>query len=144
MPTRLATLGGSLPGRVAGHLYRNRRRRRSAQDVRLFQALIASPLDLGTVGAGNPLPNALDLPANGNLGVSVDAITSTGDLVVNVGDRQIGISGGAADTVFRLGYGERAESVEVDLGGGAPSGDVSLYVLDEWFRPFVIATGTVS
>lgn len=141
---RLATLRGPQGNVAAGHLYRFRRRRRSAQDVRLFASLIASPFDLGTAAAGNPLPNALTLPANGFLGISEDAAPSAGDLSVDIGARSVGIAGGLADQIFRLGYAERAESVSVDLGGSAPSGTVALYVFDEWFRPFVIATGTVS
>jgi len=140
----LATLSGPDARRIAGHLYRNRRRRRSAQDLRAYAALIASPFDLGTAAAGNDLPNTFQLPANGYLGIAIDASSSAGDLSVSIGGRNVGIAGGGADQIFRLGYAERAEEIEVSIGSGAPSGAVTLYVFDEWFRPFAIATGTVS
>lgn len=117
-------------------------RKRAARDLSQYDALRASPAGLGSAAAGASL-SALALPANSDIGVSLDATTSSGDIVVATSTgRSLGIGGGASGQVFRLGWLEEGVELTVQRGGSAPAGTLTLYVLDEWHRAFPIATGT--
>lgn len=122
-------------------LFQRRKRNKVARDLKAFAALIASPFDLGSAAADNPLPNTFNLPGTARLGVSIDAITVQGDIVVDIGGRELNISGGVADKLFKLDVGIRAREVTVIRSATCPAGDLSLYVLDEWQRPYLIASG---
>lgn len=123
--------------------FHNRERRRSAQDVTAFDALIASPTALGTAAAGASL-DPVTLPANAWLAVRLDAVTSEGDIALDVsGGRTVFIAGAGANVVQDLGWHEKDREVTVRRSG-APAGSVDLILLDEWRRPFVIGEGTFS
>lgn len=144
MALRTATLSGRLRRVVAGHLYRHRRRRRVAQDLTAYAALIETPHDLGSAAAGSDLPNPLSLPANARLAFSASEALDDGDITVTIGGRNLVLPALSADEIFRLSYGERAESVVAGSDIDAPACDVTLYVLDEWQREAAIATGSVT
>jgi hypothetical protein len=133
-----------MPGRKEVMAYQRRRRTKLARDINMFSSLVNSPFDLGSASAGNALGNTFNLPGTARLGVSIDAVTAAGDITVSVGGRVFGIAGGAADRVFRLDVGIRGREVELSRGVGAPAGNVKLYVLDEWQRPYVVAEGVFS
>lgn len=124
--------------------YLLRRRLREKQQVQAFASLIASPFNLGSAVAGDPLPNSFPLPHSRRLAVSASQATQQGDLLVTVGLRTMTIPGGIADTIFRLDHAERDRTVSVSSNNGCPACTVTLYVLDERLKPFAIATGTVT
>lgn len=133
-----------MPSTKEVKFYQRRKRNKLTREINSFSSLVSSPFDLGTAAAGNALPETFNLPGTARLGVSLDAVTETGDITISIGSRSYGIAGGAADKVFKLDVGIRAREIEVSRGSGAPAGDVKLYVLDEWQRPYVIAEGVFS
>lgn len=104
------------------------RRMSSLRNFSRFRALIETP---------GSLADGLVMPANSRLGVSTTEDTDPGALLVAVNNAEVAVGGGPAGMVFRLPYVEKDKLVTV-----APSapGVVSLYVLDEWNRPYLIAT----
>ncbi len=116
-----------------------RERRRAAADQDEFAADIASPFDLGTVGAGSPLPNPYVMPANARLAMSfsVDLTATELTLVTEVG-RTLGTPALLADEIYKLQHLERARTLVPDAD---IAGTISLFVLDEWSRETLIATG---
>lgn len=94
-----------------------------------FRSLITTP---------GSLLSGIVMPANSRLGVSVSVATDPGDPVIDVNGNILHVPGGAADYIFRLDVIE--ENKVVKLAAGAPEGTVTLYVFDEWMRPFAIAT----
>ena len=121
--------------------YFARRRRRIAQNISAYKSLIASPASLGSVAA-NGDSSAVTLPADGRLAVSLDTSTSASDISINDGVDQTYGSGGAADFVQRLDSTPKGRQVVIHRAAGCPAGACSLYVLDEWQRPQLIATAT--
>ena len=116
-------------------LFYNRERRRDAAKVQ--HATLQ--FDLGTVGAGGDLPESYTLAAAGDFAISFDAPVAAGEVTVatEVG-RTLGTPALAADQIHRLGYFERARTLTVT---SAIAGTATLYVLDNWRRPIVVATG---
>lgn len=104
------------------------RARNTRENFAAFRPLIETPGSLTT---------GVVMPANSRLGVSASVDVDPGALLVAVNGVDQGVAGGPADMVFLLGYFEKARTVT--LGTGAV-GDVSLYVLDGWNRPYLIAT----
>lgn len=125
-------------------MFHRRKHNRIARDLNLFAALIDSPFDLGTAAADAPLLETFNLPGTGRLGISVDQVTEPGDITISIGGREYGIGGGVANKVFRLDVGIRGRGIIVTRGAAAVAGNVKLHVLNEWQRPFVIATGVFS
>lgn len=130
---------GSRPGRAQAELFHARERRRAAQRQRAFDADAATPFDMGTVAAGNPLPTPYPMRAASRLAVSFSAPLTAGQLTVSIGARTLGTPALTADEIRRLEFGERNEDV---VPQSAIAGTVTLYVLDEWARPRAVATGT--
>lgn len=129
---------------LAHALYLKRKRLRLQQEVRAFDALVASPFDLGSAAAGSALPNTFALPHNGRFAVSASAGVQQGDLLIAFGARIVSTRSLAADELYRLHYFERDRLVELSSDPGCPACDVTLYLLDERFKPFPIATGSVT
>lgn len=125
----------------AGATYQNRQRRRAAQDLSAYKALVASPADLGSAAAEAAL-DGFTLLANAEVAVSIDAATDPGDITVAVDDRSLGIAGGGAGQLFRLGWLERGKELTINRGVSGPAGTVELHVLDEWGRKRTVASGT--
>lgn len=119
-----------------------RRRRRIAQDIHSYASLIATPADLGVVAVSSDSAVFVTLPANGRLAISLDDVTVEGDLSIKDGVDQVYGPGGAADFVQRLDQTPRAREVVVHRSAVCPSGVCSLYVVDSWQRPLLIATAT--
>lgn len=120
-----------------------RKDRRDRQMFHAYDALIASPADLGTV-ADLAASSALTLPANGRLAISHSVALSAEDVNVDIAATK-NFSHGAldADQIFKGGFGEEGKDVVVNRDG-APAGDFSLYVVNPFGVPFVIATVTFS
>lgn len=125
-------------------LYHAKRRRREAQDLHGYSALIANPADLGTALPGQSL-DPLSLPANGRFSLSYSAALTLGDLSVlysqTGGDLAVPAAG--ADERQYLGWLEKDGQITVQVGLSTLPGTVTLYVVSEWFQPFVIATGVI-
>jgi len=120
-------------------LFHARERRSSAQDHQSFDTDIASPANMGTVAATNPLTTAYDVPKDAQLGVSFSVGVSAGQLTVATNDsRTIGTPALAANQVHRLGNIRRALELTPTC---AIAGTVTIHVFDDWFRPTAIATG---
>lgn len=120
-------------------LFHARERRRSAQDVQTFDPDVASPFNMGSVLATNPLGTPYPIPKDAQLGVSFSVPVSAGQLTVATnGGRTIGTPALAADQIHRLGKLNRALLLTPT---SAIAGTVTLHVFDEWYRPSAIATG---
>lgn len=116
-------------------------RRKAAQNKSDFSALFGSPASLGSVAAGAS-SSTVAVPANARLGVSLDVITDPQDLAVDDGVNIVYGGGGAADFVQRLDVVPESREVAIVRALGCPAGSATLYFLDEWELPFVIATAT--
>lgn len=104
------------------------RRRNSRENFSTFRSLIEAP---GSLSAG------VVMPANSRLGISSSLDVEPGALLVSINGVDIGVVGGPADMVFRIGYYEKGKTITALAG--AP-GTLTLYVLDNWDRPFPIAS----
>lgn len=114
-------------------------RRREAARKSRFSSLIASPFDMGTVGATNPSPNALVLPSAGVIGISFSTGVTAGQVTIETGSgRSLGTPDLAADVIHRLGFFEPGVALTVT---GAIAGTATLHYLDDWRRSAAIATG---
>lgn len=119
-------------------LFLARKRRRALQNEHFYRADIASPFDLGTIGAGNPLPNAYVVPAGARLAVSFSVGVTAVQLTVDIGANTIGTRALLADEIQRLVHAELNEDVVPTCG---IAGTVTLYRLSEWQLPIAIASG---
>lgn len=120
----------------------SRQKRRLAEASRSrFSALISTPQTL----AGGQAPAAsaaLALPANARLAVSSDVPVASGEVVVNVaGGRVLGTPALAANQIYEVGYVESGKQITLEKTV-AGAGTITLYFLDDWKRPFSIATST--
>lgn len=120
-------------------LYHARKRREAAARFGRFASLIATPETLTTAAAGNPLGSALTMPAASMISVSFSADLTAGQLTVDTNtSRTIGVPDLAADEIRLLGWFEKGVELTPDC---AIAGTVTLYVLNEWTKPFSVATG---
>lgn len=121
-------------------LSRQKRRRAEALKSR-FAALIATPQTLAG-GLAPAASAALALPANARLAVSSDVPVAAGAVVVNVaGGRVLGTPALSANQIYEVGYIEAGKEVTLEKTV-AGAGTITLYFLDDWKRPFSIATST--
>jgi len=119
------------------YIFNARKRQLAAQNFTSYKDDIASPVDLGSVAAGNDL-SAYTTPAGSRLAVSFSNPITAGQLTVAIGANTLGIPDLAADEVRRLDWAENTEQVVIN---SAIAGTVTLYVLNQWQEPFQIATG---
>lgn len=124
-------------------LFHARERRASAQDVISFNTLIATPTNMGTVGATNPLTTPVVIPKNANIGVSFSVILTQGQVTIDTenpgsGTRTITVPALAADVVHNIGPITQLRTLTPT---GAIAGTITIYVFDDWHRPTAIATG---
>lgn len=104
-----------------------------------FGSLIATPFDMGTVAATNPLTDDLVLPEAANIGISFDDAVTAGDLIITTSTgRTLGTPDLSADELWRIGFFERSVEILVESG---IAGTVTLHYLDDRRVPFAIATG---
>lgn len=106
------------------------RKRRARQDLKGFDALIASPGNLAT---------GIVLPANGVFFLSNSTLRAVTTVVMTVNpDRTIGIPASAANTYSPAGWLAAGKTVAKAVG--AP-GTVRLYVQDDLGTLYLIAEG---
>jgi len=127
---------------TASAQYNARRRRRIAQNVSAYAEFVATPEDLGNVAANADSATAITLPADGRLAVALDDVTDPADISLKDGVGETFGNGGVADYVQRLSVFPRGREVVVHRATGCPAGTCSIYLLDEWQRPLLIATAT--
>jgi hypothetical protein len=97
---------------------------------------------LGNVAANADSGTSITIPADGRLAVSLDDVTVAGDISLDDTVVQTSGGGGVADFVQRLAIVPKGREVVVHRDTGCPAGACSIYVLDEWQRPHLIATAT--
>lgn len=115
----------------AAALYHARSRRRTADRVSKYAALIATPHDIGA--------SAVTLPAAGEIAVAADVSVTAGDISIATNtSRTLETPDLDADQLHRLGHFEKGVTLDVTFTGG----DVTLYILDDWKKATAFATGT--
>lgn len=120
----------------------SRQKRRRGETLKSkFATLIGTPQTLG--GGLAPVASAaLALPANARLAASSDVPVAAGAVVVNVaGGRVLGTPALVADQIYEVGYLEAGKTVTLEKTT-AGAGTITLYYLDEWKRPYPIASAT--
>ena len=123
-------------------IYRNIKRRECAKEVSNYRLVIATPTSLGSCIAGASL-TAYRLPQNAVVGISLNAVTTSSHISASIsGGRTLRTSGGASAVLQKLGYLERSRTLTINRLAGCPSGTLSVWILDEWNRKKLIATGT--
>ncbi len=106
-----------------------------------FGLLIATP-EVLTGGISPTESSALTLPFSCKLGISFSVAITSGQLDVNTTTgRVLGTKDLAADEIHELGFLERGIEITIEPTVSLP-GIASLYYLDQWKIPFVIATAT--
>ena len=123
-------------------LHNIRQRQRKARDNAKFEPLVESPADLGSAADGGSL-SAFELRANARLGISLDVATDDEDITVSVGSDVYGWTARGAGEVLDLPWSEEGRELVVNRTG-APAGTVNVWLLDQWRRPTLIASGTFS
>lgn len=103
------------------------RRNQARRDISAFDALIGTPGDL-TAG--------VVLPANGELELVTDAVLAETTLMVECGEREIGMPTGAAGVFHVIGWFERARTIQLHADA---VGAVQLYVRDDIGNRYMIA-----
>jgi len=122
-------------------LYYARKHNRVLRNLKGFTGDIASPVDLGSVLAGNPTSSGYLLPANCQMGISFSAIAVAGDITVAKGSETLGTPNLAANEIHRLGYFGKNQIL---IPSSGIAGTVTVYVFNDRFVGFPIATGVFS
>lgn len=122
-------------------------RLKKAGDISEFKAKIASPQALGAVVRGNPMP-AIVMLANAEIALRYNQATTSGQLGARMGTGDTVspnfMESAAANKWVSIGIAEEGESVIVVSTVAIAAGTVSVAVLDEWKRPKIIATGSIT
>lgn len=126
---------------MSASAYNIRKARRERQDLKRFDALVASPTSLGNVAADGT-SSTFQLPGNAYLAIACDAALDAGDLTVDVGSHAFGIPNLSADEIHQVGWGEKDRVVSISRGSSAPAGAVTLYIVNSFGMPIQIATAT--
>lgn len=117
-----------MPTSRAAYEYRARKRRQAAADISKFASYIATPFDL----SGGDFV----MPANGRLAVASTHSVSAGDIAVVInGTRTMTTPALAANRIYKLDVLPRGSTVSISGG----TGDLSVYVLNQWSMPLQIA-----
>lgn len=114
--------------------------RKKRYDKGRFRDLIRAPQTLN----GGPAPGAsasIKIPANARLAVSSDVPVGIAEIGVGVGNNVLKTSDLSANQIYRVGYAEAGKYVwlQKDTPGSAT---LSLYILDEFGVPRLIATSS--
>ena len=122
--------------------YSIRTRRRGRHDIVLLADLIETPHNFGEVNnLGSEFP--LTLPGRGRLAVSSSASVVQGEVTATVGPfKSFGTTNLDADEIFKGVYGEKGQ--EVTLTNNGASGDISLYIVDDFGVALLIGGGTLA
>lgn len=111
----------------------HRERRLEASRKRSFLSFIDSPV--------NALPSGLVLPEAANIGVSFSSIIAAGNLTLTTQKgRALKTPALQAGVIHRLGFFEKGTTL---VPSCTVSGTVSIYYLDDWRNPYLIATGVL-
>lgn len=126
-----------------GHFFNIFKRRRRAEMLKEWAGLIATPEELAGISAPDT-SDAFSAPGQGRLGVSHSEGFDQGDVMLIVDGVEYAFVEAAENTVRRGPWAEETESIAVKVGALCPAGTVSVFVFDEWTRPFEVATVVVS
>lgn len=125
-------------GRLRSALHNASRRREAAASLSEFAALRAAPSDLGSHAAGGIY--TLEWPGRGRVAVSSDGVLTAGQIVINGHS----IAAGAANAVLRGPWLEEGKTLSLVTDAGLGASTLKVYVIDEWNRPYQVATATVT
>lgn len=117
-------------------LFRHRQRRAEQRAAAVASA--PATVDLGTVAATEPLGNSYTTLTRAYYGVSFSAPVAAGELTVATPRESLSTPALTADQIYLLGF--VGPEVALTLTS-AIAGTVSLWVLDHWRKPFILATG---
>lgn len=111
----------------------HRKRRLEASRKRSFLSFIDSPV--------NVLPSGVELPEAANIGISFSANISAGNLTLTTQkSRALKTPALQAGVIHRIGFFEKGTKL---IPSCTVSGTVSIYYLDDWRNPYLIATGAL-
>ena len=123
------------------YLARKRRVNRSARSD--YAGLFAAPFDLGSIAAGDFLPETLTLPGRLPYGLGVShSVGSVLSLEVNSEVVPTSIPAGGADEILLVEFGS-GKGARLRISGVAV-GDVTLYHRDQLGRYTPFANGTLT
>jgi hypothetical protein len=111
----------------------HRERRLEASRKRSFLSLIDSPV--------NALPSGLVLPEAANIGVSFSVNISAGNLTLTTQKgRALKTPALQSGIIHRIGFFDKGTNL---IPSCTVSGTVSIYYLDDWRNPYLVATGAL-
>lgn len=111
----------------------HRERRLEASRKRSFLSFINSPV--------NALPSGIKLPEAANIGVSFSAVIAAGNLTLTTQKgRALKTPALQAGVIHRLGFFDKGT---VLTPSSSVAGIISIYYLDDWRNPYLIATGAL-
>lgn len=125
-------------GDLQASLYHARARRKSLQLEGKFADLFATPHNLGTQAALAAATTPLVMPHAAQLGVSLNAGVTAGNIEIAVGTRTILTSNLSVNQIARIGYFERGFTITPTVN---IAGTLTIYYFNEWFKETAIATG---
>lgn len=115
----------------AAALYHMRERRRTADRIKKFAALIATPHDIGA--------SAVTLPAAGTIAVSASVGVTAGDISIATNtSRTLATPNLSANQRHEIGFFEKGVTLDVTFSGGV----VTLFIIDDWGKATAFAQGT--
>lgn len=121
-----------MPSAAQAYLQRANRRRQFAANMLKFDDYVTTPHDMGVT--------PFEMPANARIGVSFNNAVSANSLTVTANTRTFSTPALAANVVWRLDVIGRDVTIDVNC---TITGQVKLYVFDEWMRPRYVATKTI-
>ena len=105
-------------------------RNKYAKDLKRYDALIKTPIDLGV--------GDLMLPANARLAFSADQAATRGQIQLDTPNHLFTVDAQPANTLKRVDWIEK--DTPCNVLSMLPASTISVFVLDEWHIPRLIAT----
>lgn len=124
---------------IARRLFNAFKRRMAGARISEFKANIASPFALGSKTAGQSF-NVYTMPGPGRIAVRSSVNQTAGKVTINT----VALPALTAGAWLEWVWLEESEPLTVALVSGVAAGTLSIAILDDWERPLVIATGTMT
>lgn len=115
------------------------RRRKAAESLSEFAALVEAPSDLGSEAAGGDA-FTLVWPGNASVGISASIALDAGQVIV----AGASLAAGDADAIIRGPYVHEGKVLTIVTDAALDPCSLTVYVLDEWKRARIVATATVT
>lgn len=114
------------------------KRNKEARSHNFFDGDVASPFDLGSVGAASPSPNPYNVLGRMRLGISFSVPITGGQLTLDSNSREYATPSLGADEIHRLDVFPVGRDI---IPTCAIAGTVTLFVFDQWMNSQEIANG---